>query len=178
MLAQTYFLFPFWVGKNLSKFRQIWNGSYMKDFLFIPWNVFVYAEIDSFSRSIESCAAFRVVGRAKVDHRDLFLFLGCVFWLSVLSGCVTRLLFHLGFYDRIFTSPKDSPFDMSYGGVDQLDHIKVGAYGKLCEKKNPFQRNIGYQALQWVDRKLPKVLVQLFVWLEWCRIKQAIFSPR
>jgi hypothetical protein len=166
-------LFPFsgWEEpfQHLGKYGM---GRSWIDFLLLPWNVFVHAEIDShqFQGRLSPMLLGCVLVIFRCMRRDLALLLiGFVFWAmgpqwlrhlilvfpflvftvgSQLRDRWVQMVLMLGFlvglssnWGSVFSRWSDS-WEVLRGAVHKEDFLK--------------EKIVGYEALRWVDRKLPK----------------------
>ena len=176
-------LFPFsgWDEpfQNLSKYGM---GRTTKDFILLPWNVFVHAHIDNhiFQGRLSPMLLGGVLAWKYCSKKETMLFLwSCIFWamgpqwlrhamLIVpiwvflvsphVRGAHTRYALVVGFL--LGMSSNWGPLFSRWS--DSWEVIR----GDVQEEVFLHEHVVGYEALRWVDQKIPKESCPalLFVW--------------
>ena len=176
-------LFPFsgW-DEPFQSVEKYGMGRLWEDFLLLPWNVFVHAEIDThlFQGRLSPMLLVGLLVVQKLDYRGiLFFLLGCVFWaagpqwLRHAMLLVPIWVFLLG--PHIHTKGiRILLFAGLFLGVDPNWGPLLSRWsaswevmrGVVTEESFLKEKIVGYQALKWVDQKLPSdsCPALLFVW--------------
>ena len=176
-------LFPFsgWDEpfQNLGKYGM---GRSWKDFLLLPWNVFVHAEIDThqFQGRLSPILLVGLLIIRKMEVRGMFLFFwGCCFWAAGPQWLRHAILlvpiwvFLVGPHIQL-KSVKIALLVGLFWGVESNWGPLLSRWSTSWEvmrgvvKEESFLKKnvVGYQALKWVDQKLPNdsCPALLFVW--------------
>ena len=176
-------IFPFsgW-DEPFQSLEKYGMGRSWKDFLLLPWNVFVHAQIDThvFQGRLSPMLLVGLLVVQKLDHRGILLFLlGCSFWAigpqwlrhAVLLIPIWVFLLGPHIHTKIL---KIALFIGLFMGVNHNWGPLLSRWnaswevirGVVNEESFRKENIVGYQALQWVNQKLPKdsCPALLFVW--------------
>ena len=176
-------LFPFsgW-DEPFQTLEKYGMGRSWKDFLLLPWNIFVYAEIDShiFQGRLSPMLLVGLLAIRSLKYKDMIFFaMGCFFWAAGpqwlrhamllipiwifligphLQDNRTKLVLFAGLFLGMNTNwgPLFSRWSASWEVMR----------GVVTEESFLKENVVGYQALRWVDEKVPNdsCPALLFVW--------------